>query len=195
MVSTGLRYESMSSELTKVDTNTETRICAMIARGDKHQQIVDQLASEDITIALSTISAIKKRNTEAIAFMKNQMIEAEASTATRLIHKSRMLLEKRLDQGIKDEDELNKLATQYREGEINWEQYRIKAAGRLKLSISELTSLSKEAFHQSQLEQGKPTGIVDDPAAAKMRLKEVLMAINNRDDEKAVALIFDNVKS
>lgn len=167
----------------------------MIARGDKHQQIVDQLASEDITIALSTISAIKKRNTEAIAFMKNQMIEAEASTATRLIHKSRMLLEKRLDQGIKDEDELNKLATQYREGEINWEQYRIKAAGRLKLSISELTSLSKEAFHQSQLEQGKPTGIVDDPAAAKMRLKEVLMAINNRDDEKAVALIFDNVKS
>lgn len=177
---------------TSIDAATETRIVAMIARGDTYEAIRRVLKDEGITIALSTISDVKKRNTDALKYMQDALVQHETNQSTKLLSKSRQLLERKLNRALHQDEEMADLKEQYVEGEIDQGQFNVLMERALKseLTVAELTSLTKEMFNQSQVEQGKPTSITENPAQAKENLKTLLEAINSKDDKAIVQAIF-----
>jgi hypothetical protein len=174
----------------KISTAQETKVVAMIARGDTYPTIVDKLAEDGIEISTSTITRIKDRNSEALAFMKNTMLEQQASTASRILHRSREIIESRLSDDDKYWEIIKELNEKLESGEIDEKQYWTMRPTAPSLSLRDLTSVSKEMFNQSQIEAGKPTAITDNPAQAKENLKVLLDAINKGSDEDIAKAIF-----
>lgn len=179
----------------KLDTQTETQVVAMLARGDSHPVIVNWLKTDrDITLSVKTISLIKSRNAEALKFMHGEIVKHETTMATTILGKSRRLIDKKLDRAVKLEDELTELRQQYESKEITAEEYYhwVDLALKSQLSVQELNSLAKESFNQSQIEAGKPTSIADSPAQAKASLEALLHAIANNDQSAMMKEIFPN---
>lgn len=178
---------------TKLDAQTEIKVVTMLARNDTYQQIVDWLKNEQgVEISVKTIPLIKKRNIESYNFMKGKMVEHEATLSTSLLDKSRRLLDKQLDKALTLEEDLAKLEKRYDEGEIDEKDYwrMVDVALRSKLTVKDLTSISKESFNQSQIEQGKPTSIAENPAQAKESLGKMLSAIANNDQAAMLRTLF-----
>lgn len=177
----------------KLDAQTETQVVALLARGDTQQAITDWLKEEKgITMNVSAIGVIKKRNAEALSYMQNQLVQHEISLSTQILSKSRELIDKKLDRATGLEEKLEKLRQQFENDEITEKQYTLEVdiLWRSQLTIQELNAVSKEAFNQSQLESGKPTAIAESPTQAKQNLAILLQAINNKDDAAALAAIF-----
>lgn len=179
----------------KLDGQTETQVVAMLARGDTHQQIVDWLNTEKgVSLSIATVGLIKGRNEEGIKFMKGELLKHETTMAATILEKSRRLIDKRLDKALSLEDTLKQLKQRFESGEIDDKTYyhEVDIELRNRLSVTELTALSKEHFNQSQLEAGKPTGIVESPAQAKAYIEQLVRAIANKDDAAAMAALFPN---
>lgn len=175
-----------------LDASTEMRVVAMIARGDTYEAIKGALASEGIQIATSTISAIKRRNPDALKHIQDAIMVNETHQSTKLLVKSRQLLERKLNRALNQDEEIEELTEKYHNGEITEIEFNhlLQKAIKSELSVAELTSLTKEMFNQSQVEQGKPTSITENPAQAKENLKKLLEAINSKDDKAIVEAIF-----
>lgn len=190
MASIESSYESMSNH--NLDTATETNILARIARGDTYEAIRRDLAVEGTSIAISTISAVKKRNVASLEFMQNELVKHETNQSTKLLTKSRKLLERKLDKALGIDEQIEDITEQYQAGEIDDVMFRslTDRADKSELTASELNSITKEMFNQSQVEQGKPTAITDNPTQAKENLKTLLEAINDKDDRKIIEAIF-----
>lgn len=177
----------------KLDGNTETQVVAMLARGDTHQQILNWLEQEKgITVSLPTIGLIKRRNEEGINFMKSQLVKHETTIAATILEKSRRLIDRQLDKALSVDDELRSLRDRFEAGEITDDAYYrdVEVVLRNRLSVHELTSLSKEHFNQSQVEAGKPTSITETPEQAKQHLSVLLAAIAKNDDKAVLAALF-----
>jgi hypothetical protein len=198
-VSTGSSYASMNQPKgrnERVDQATETKVLALIARGDTYDAIKGVLESEGTIISIATISAIKSRNKSALDFMKQELVKHEVSASTKLLGKARQLLERKLTRALNAEQIQKELIEEAKSGELEphiFEALYNKAL-KAELTVAELTSLSKEMFNQSQVEQGKPTSITESPAQAKENLKTLLEAINNQDDEKILKAIFPDAQ-
>jgi hypothetical protein len=177
----------------KLDTQTETQVVAMIARGDKYDIIVDWLKeTHGINTTPQNLSVIKKRNSEALKFMQGEIIKHETTMATTILNKSRQLIDKRLNRAMKIDEELLDLRTKLENGEIEDGEYydRVNLAMKSQLTVQELNSLSKESFNQSQIEAGKPTNITDNPTQAKANLQTLLSAISTNDQGAMLRAIF-----
>ena len=177
----------------KLDGNTETQVVAMLARGDTHQQISDWLKTEKgIDYTPAAVGVLKKRNEEGISFMKGELLKHETTMAATILDKSRRLLNTRLDKALSLEDTLKVLRKKYDDGEITDKEYYhdIDIELRSRLTVQELTQLSKESFNQSQIEQNKPTSIIDSPELAKQHLQTLLVAIANKDDAALLKGLF-----
>lgn len=174
----------------KVSTAQETKIVAMIARGDSYETVVRNLKEEGVDIAKTTVMRVKDRNAEALAFMKNTMLEQQASTAGRILNRSRELIEKRLSDSDNYWEVIKELNEKLESGEIDENQYNTMRPIAPKISITELNSVAKEMFNQSQIEAGKPTAITNNPVQAKENLKTLLEAIQRGDDKKIAEAIF-----
>jgi hypothetical protein len=177
----------------KLDGNTESQVVAMLARNDTQQQIVDWLKSEKgIEMSVANIGVIKKRNTEAITFMRGELVKHETTIAATILDKSRRLIDKKLDKALSIEDELTALRKSFDDGKMNADNYyrEVDIVLRNRLSVQELNALSKEAFNQSQIEAGKPTSITESPEQAKAHLAVLLAAIANGDEAAALKAIF-----
>lgn len=175
-----------------LDTKTETEVVAYMARGDTYETIIDTLAKRDLPITKGTLSNIKKRNAETLQFMQSTMAEQEISAATSILRKSRKLLENKLDYALSYEDEMEAIKQLLIDGDIDREIYWEMTRERWdkQLSVSELNSVTKEAFNQSQVEQGKPSSITENPTQMRANLQVLLNAISNGDDQAALAAIF-----
>lgn len=179
---------------TLLDAQKETQVVAMIARGDTYTTIIDRLKKESgIVLSQGTLTNIKNRNGEALAFMKNALAERETIHTTKLLDKSRKLIERKLDRALDIDESFLELHKDYKSGEIDEHEFRLRFDQMIKseLSTSELTSLSKEMFNQSQIEQGKPTTINTDANAAKEKLSSLLLAIKKGDDVLALEALFN----
>lgn len=176
----------------KLDTKTETEVVAYIARGDNYDDIITLLGTKGIKLAKSTITNIKDRNAEALKFMQDTMVEQSVTQATSILRKSRQLIENKLDRALELDEMQEAASILYRDGDIEYDQYReiIERINYDVLSISELNSVTKESFNQSQVEQGKPSSIVDNPTQAKASLAKVLRAIAAGDEEAALDALF-----
>lgn len=115
------------SNFARLPTAIEMHIVALIARGDTYDNIrADILARFERGISVGVITAIKKRNSEAIASIKQAVIEKERDDAQGLLIRTHRLIGKRLravEEGANIRD-------------------------------SDLVAVSKEMFHQSRTERG-----------------------------------------
>lgn len=177
----------------KLDGNTESQVVAMLARNDTQQQVIDWLKEEKgIKMSIASIGVIKKRNTEAIAFMRKELTKHETTIAATILDKSRRLIDKKLDKALSIEDELAALRKSFDSGQMTDDQYyhEVDIVLRNRLTVQELNALSKEAFNQSQIEAGKPTSITETPEQAKQALTAILSAIAAGDEAAALKALF-----
>lgn len=175
-----------------LDTKTETEVVAYIARGDSYNTILKTLEDKGFSATKGTLTNIKKRNSEALEYMQTAMQEQQLSHATTLLRKSRQLLERKLDQSLELDNDLDKLKKLYDNDEIDFDQYsrRLDVLLRKELSATELNSITKESFNQSQVEQGKPSSITENPTQARANLAKLLNAISTNDERAAMEAIF-----
>lgn len=175
-----------------LDSQTEARVVAMIARGDSYTSISEQLKKEGIEVAVSTVGAIKKRNPEALQHMQRILVDDQTTHAQKILNKSRTLIDRRLTEAMKVEEELAELHEEYHDGVIDDEEYRHRFdyIMRQQVSLPELNQVAKESFNQSQIEANKPTSIVDNPAQAKENLEVLLRAIAKNDTQGMLKAVF-----
>lgn len=175
-----------------LDIKTETQVVAMLARGDTYEGIRGVLAADGINITIGTISAVRKRNKEALEYIKGTLVEHETRKSTQLLAKAHNLIERKLNRALRQDDIIAEYHEQYQKEEIDEHQLDVlvKIALKNELTVPELTSLAKEMFTQSQVEQGKPTAISENPTQARENLKRLLEAIHNKDDKGVLDAIF-----
>ena len=114
-------------------------------------------------MSVSTIKKIKQRNLELLTHIKHRIIEKDAETAARILHKSHRLLEKRLDRALLGDDDV---------------------------PLKDLIGVSKEMFYQSQIEKNKPTAIFSNSGLTKEHDEALRMALKNDDTVAMLELIF-----
>lgn len=175
----------------KTDNITEGKVVALIARGDTAPEIVEELAKEGVSMNPGTIGQIKKRNKVIIQDVKTRVIEKQASSALNILEKSRGLIEKRLDKQVDAEQARASLWAQYDAHEITYEEYYSAIRTLPELTITELVSVSKESFHQSQIESGKPTNISANPQDAQAQLATLVRAIEAGNEVELQRIVFN----
>jgi hypothetical protein len=179
--------------MSKIDTQTETKIVALIARGDSYSQIKASLEKEGVSISTTAIGDIKARNEQALSYIQNKLIDHETTKTARILNKTRDMIEKKLDAASGDVPVLQELIELRDNGEIDDNEFArlsMRAVESHSISIKDLTTVSKEMFNQSQIEAGKPTSISETPEQAKKNLQTLLEAINNKDEAAMVKAIF-----
>lgn len=175
-----------------LDRQTETEVVAYIARGDEYSKIIQTLHERGIDLTKGTISNIKKRNADALSYMQGALVEHQLSHATSILRKSRELLERKLDKQLDISEEYATLKQSYMNGDISSEDYfrYLERLDRRELTATELNSITKESFNQSQVEQGKPSSITESPTQARANLQTLLTAIAQGDDQAVIKAIF-----
>lgn len=179
--------------MSKIDAKTETQVVALIARGDSYSSIVEQLAKDGISLTPAAITGIKQRNTQALSYIQQRLADHEIGKTTRILDKTRNMIEKKLDDAGKCEDERLELRELYDNGEIDAREYlrrNDELVRRYHVTIKDLTTVSKEMFTQSQIEAGKPTSITETPEQAKKNLQTLLEAIQGGKEEDMVKAVF-----
>lgn len=176
----------------KLDTQSETEVVAYIARGDSYEDIINTFAGRGVVLSRANLTHIKSRNSQALTFMQDAIVEQQLSHAATILRKSRQLLEGKLDKQFTIQHELDELKTRFDKQEIDFKQYfdMCQAVVKRELTASELNSITKEAFNQSQVEAGKPTAITESPIQARKNLEVILQAIASGDDKAAVKALF-----
>ena len=185
-----------------LDAHTEIQVVALMVRGDTQDEIINYLETEKgISISNAALTAVKKRNSEAFTFMRSTLAEVETNKATDLLYKSHQALENKLNSHLNAAEELAKVDAQYEAGEFDdplhpesaEREYRWRKELVLRntnMSVSELTTLSKEMFNESQVLAGKPTSITDN-AHPEENVKRLLTAMKDGDEVGMLNAIFN----
>lgn len=128
------------------------QVLAMLARGDRYAAINKFLLEQyGVQLHVSNFTEMKKRHADTIAAMQATITTNVALEAEVLLAKSRKLINRKLDKAADDAEEIDELDRQYRESEIDHEEYTRRRKGLLTISIGELNQVSKEMFAQSNL--------------------------------------------
>lgn len=170
----------------------EMRVVALLARGDKYKDIVVDIQTEfGRSISEPVISAVKKRNASSLALIRQRVVALEQADSEALLRKTHRLINKRLSQAENDLTARELLDQQLMNGEIDyktWDEKR-RALG-APPTLAELTTVSKEMFHQSRIEGGKPTAIVSTPEEARQKLIEAQQLIEEDDEINLLEKVF-----
>lgn len=78
----------------KLSVAEETKIVALLARGDTRDEIIQAL---DRPVSKETITAVKKRNQDNLAIIKTKQLEVEASNALAIKQKANDKIKQQLD--------------------------------------------------------------------------------------------------
>lgn len=139
----------------KLDTPTKMKVLAMIARGEKYETISRILKEQhNIDYSSAGLAELKKSNADTIKEMELMILDAETSEAEQIRVKSLRQLSKKLDRASEDEAELQEIDRQYRAGEIELAEYKRLKTGLLKLTVKDLTAISKDMYAQSGGKRG-----------------------------------------
>lgn len=175
--------------------SVESEVVARLARGDTQTKI-----ASDLNININTITKVKNRQSEALGVISTKVAQRKMRITSRILEKAHKQLEQRLDESGNYEALLESINEEWKNSDQTEADERVhkQKLGQLKrLSVLELLSITKEAFHQSQVEQGKPTSLTytADAATTKTQLDQLLEAINNGDDTKLIELTNDKSDS
>ena len=182
--------------MSKIDTQTETRIVVLKARGDTYEDIKKALAKDGIEMSISGLQKVIERNKAAMDYIKGELVQHQTTKTSRILDKAREQIEKKLDAAAGDVPVLQELIELRDNGDIDDNEFArlsMQAVSSHGISLRDLVTTSKEMFNQSQIEAGRPTSITESPEQAKKNLQTLLEAINNRDDKAMVDAIFIDV--
>jgi hypothetical protein len=159
------------------DHETQLQVLALKARGDTYQQI-----SEATGIKVPTLQGIITRNKDTLAIIEDKMIEHKVSKSKKILDKAHDLIERKLDRIVDSHEAQDEARAMLKRGEISPEEYRNISMTFIDATLTELNSISREAWNQSQVESGKPTSIAASPREARddlVRLVEALKIEGN----------------
>jgi hypothetical protein len=144
----------------------EMKIVALIARGDKYNDIKAAIKDEfDRNISMGVITAIRQRNEQSLGAIREVITQREKDDAAGLLSRSHRLIGKKL-----------------RDAET--------AEGGLEsVKLSDLTAISREMFHQTRVEQG----LGDDGeklANPREKLKELQSILEENDTIRLERIVF-----
>lgn len=180
--------------MSSLPINTEAEVVARLARGDKQQDI-----ASDLQIAPNTVTKVKERQSQALEVINTKVAQRKLRITSRILEKAHRQLEQRLDESDNYEELLKEIQEDWEKSDQTEQDEKVftKKLNQLKrLSVLELINITKEAFHQSQVEQGKPTSLTytADAKTTKEQLDQLLEAMN-RDDPNLIELTNDFNKS
>lgn len=170
----------------RTETETTLQVLALIARGDTYEATAKQTG-----IAPSTVADIKRRNPQALETMQKKLIDHKLSQSKKILDKTHNIINKKLERIEVSEDKREFLFKQFQDGIINADEYQTSLIGLLDASLTELNAIQREAFHESQIEQGKPTSISDNPKQATEDFLALAEAIKSSDEVVLERLIFN----
>jgi predicted DNA-binding protein YlxM (UPF0122 family) len=171
--------------MARTDTETTLKILALVARGDTLRDI-----SESTGVSLTTVHDIKKRNQSALATIQSKMIDHQVSTSKKILSKAQNLIESKLDKAAKVDQEREELMMLLKSGDIDTREYQARLTLLSMPSLTELNAVAREAFTQSQIEQGKPTSI-SSPTETKQQLIDLVEALNKGDEVQLFKMILN----
>ena len=194
-----MQYNKVMTTRTRLSTDQKLRALAYIARGDTLSQVAGHMLEEfDVTITESALSQLKKNHADTTDKMQTSLSESAAEDADALLKKTRRMLSVRLDRAERDANELAEVDRQYREGNIkSVEEYRRKKAGLLKISIAELTNVSKTMHAQTvkvpELPPGATPGALPAGGGAQnpAQLEALLNAIKDGNHVEIQRIVFN----
>lgn len=188
----------MADKRTRLTTDQKMRALAFIARGDTMSQVAAHLLTDfNIKISESAIYSLKKAHKDTIAKMQETVAEGQSAEADAIAKRARRMLNGKLDKAERDGRTLEELDRQWRDGELkNVEDYRRRKAGLMKISINELTQVSKAMVAQAAptlppgggapaLPPGTPQNTL-----APAHLEQLLLAITAGNTVEIQRLIF-----
>lgn len=134
----------------------ETKVIALLARGDSYSQIRRTFEAENgRTLNSHTIMDVRKRNAVTLQAIKDKTLAKQEADAEAIKTKANSIIKKQLDSADMAVEILAKAGEQYLNDEIGFKEYgeiikHIKHA-----SLPELVTVSKEMHAQSA---GPPLG-------------------------------------
>lgn len=148
---------------TRLTTDQKLRALALLARGDTLSQVAAQLLTDfNVKVTESALSQLRRAHQETLDKMRDAMVEAESASAEALLKRTHRMIGARLDRADRDGKELEELDRSWREGEIkDYEVYRRRKAGLMKISINELTTVSRTMHTQTVKMPALPPGDPD----------------------------------
>lgn len=180
--------------MSKINQKTETEVVAMLARGDTQEDIRRELATRGIEVSHTAISKVKQRNTEALQYLQDQVVEYERSQSAEILRDTHQLLSKQVKQANQDFDRKAELDERLDAGEISEEEYWQERRRLTELDMNSLSRLSREMFQQSQIEQGQPTEISNDPKRVHAYLRKIVDNVDEKNHEELVAIMYSDDK-
>lgn len=188
------------STRTRLSTDQKMRVLALLARGDTLSQVAGYvLETYQITISESAISQIRSKNKDTIAAMQQTVADGQSAEAEAIASRARRMLNTKLDKAERDSNELEDLDRQWRDGEIkDANEYRRRKAGLMKISINELTTISKAMHSQTAPPPpgnpdplGLPAGGHQLPTSTPARLEAMLQAVAEGRTVELQRLVFN----
>ena len=179
--------------MSKLDTQTETRIVVLKARGDTYEDIKKTLAKEGTEMSISGLQKVIERNKEAMTYIKGELVQHQTTKTSRILEKTREQIERKLDAADGNIPQLQELIELRDAGDIDDNEFArlsMRAVESHGIPLRDLISASKEMFNQSQIEAGKPTSITENPEQARKNLQTLLEAIDKNDQKAMVDAIF-----
>lgn len=183
----GLWYTGIMPK--RINQKLEKKIVRLMALGKTQDDILKKIKKENkVELAKKTLTDIKKRNYEALEEQQRAIIRREAATAAGIHGKTNSMLYKRLEKAEEDTDTLWDLEQQYRNGDINDEEFYRQVSRLRDVSIEQLLKVSKEMYAQSgaSAEPGVNSGGDIDPSQAK----DLVNALQNSDAVELQRIVF-----
>lgn len=161
----------------------ETKIVALLARGDSYLQIRKQFTKEfERTLSLETIRKIRDRNAENLKIIMSRTLEKQEVDVLQIRAKANRKIENRLDLDSKQQDLLIKANEDFLNDKIDLQEYTKLVKSVKQLSVSDLVNVSKEMHAQSA---GDPA-----PQGNPQDMARIAAALQNSDEVQLNQLVF-----
>lgn len=170
----------------KLNTPQRMQVLAMMARGERYETIKRVILDKyNVSVSSGYLAEQKQTHADTIKEMELMILEAETSEAEQIRVKTLRQLGRKLDKLANDEVELENIEDEWRRGEIeDLAEYRRRKAGLLKVSISELSKISKDMYTQTGGKQGPndlPTANGSGPAPDAKWVESLMLAVQRGD--------------
>lgn len=185
---------------TRLTTDQKLRALTLLARGDTLSQVAGHLLEEfDVTITESALSQLRKGHADSIKKIQDTMAEAEAEDAEKILSRTRKMIGSRLARAERDENAIAELDRKYREGEIEYDEYKKQKTGLMRISITELNNLAKSTHAQivrdrlsaSPNDPALPAGASAGAGSTPAHLEALLRAIQSGNTVELQRLVFN----
>lgn len=178
------------TEITHVSPQDEMQILALIARGGMSFEKI----AEKFNTTQPTITNIKKRNPDTLAILKENLVNHRTTMATAILDKANKAIEKKLDDSEAYDSKVVELRQEWIEGAITEEEYNARLRGLQKLTVTELTSISREMHSQTKSDGPDKTPPMN-PGEAQAYLVELAKGLESGDEVVLERLVFTKKES